>query len=152
METSNLQNKNLLGIDHGEKFIGLAIARGKFVGPLETLQIKIDHLLENQAIEKILEIAKQENISEIIIGLPLVAGQENRTSKRIRNFGNKIKRYFRSKNINNIHIEYTDESYTSIESQESLINLGVPQEKRSDEHAMAACKILNRYIESRNNF
>jgi putative holliday junction resolvase len=58
-----------LGIDHGQKRIGLALsdAGGKLATPLEVLQVTS----EEAAIGAILELIEKEDVRRIVVGLPL---------------------------------------------------------------------------------
>lgn len=79
----------LLGIDYGEKKIGLAIADSeiKIASPYKILTNGEDILA------KIREICQEEEIEKIIIGVPLtLKSSTSKQTKKVFNFINKLKK------------------------------------------------------------
>ncbi len=85
---------NYLGIDYGEKNIGLALAD-------DELKIARPFCIVNN-LKQIQKIIKQEKINKIIIGLPKGFKQETEQTKKTREF---------AKNFSNF--EFIDERLTS---------------------------------------
>lgn len=83
-----------LGIDYGEKNIGLAIGNDDLK---IALPFKIVHNLK-----QIKEIIKKEKIDKIIIGLPLGFKGETEETKKTKEFAKNFK-----------HFEFVDETFTS---------------------------------------
>jgi len=133
-------NKKALGIDYGTKYIGLAIASGDTVAPLEILENKFGHYIGELAIQRISKIIREENIEIIITGLPLLNGEETKAVRDIRVFIHKLKKTIPS----NIVIRFADESYSSKIAVSNAIKLNVSKKRRKDDHALAACEILKR--------
>lgn len=75
-----------LGIDWGEKNIGLAVSdsSGKFVRPLEVVRVNTK---TQEHFEKISEVIDQWKVENLVIGLPLgPGGEENSSSKKVKAF------------------------------------------------------------------
>ncbi|MEK7500641.1 MAG: Holliday junction resolvase RuvX [Patescibacteria group bacterium] len=78
---------NYLGIDYGEKRIGLAKADGqlKIATPLDTI------VNDAGVFDRLREIVLEESISTIVVGLPMsFDGRENAFAGRIRAFAAKL--------------------------------------------------------------
>ena len=121
--------KNIIGIDYGERFIGLAIKK-KLLNtpyPLKILDSKeVDILVE---IEKVLH---DNEIEEIVIGYPIgLNNHETRMTKVVDKFITKD-----LSKICELPVIKVDERMTS-----KLIN---DNNKRSDD--LAALEILNSYL------
>ncbi|OQB44314.1 MAG: putative Holliday junction resolvase [Parcubacteria group bacterium ADurb.Bin159] len=97
---------NFLGVDFGEKFVGLAIAKEPlFIAfPYKTLEYKNKKELINQ----LLEIIKENSISQIIIGWPVsLSNKSTKQTKKTQKFIQEFKKYIK------IPILTTDERLTS---------------------------------------
>lgn len=128
----------IIGVDLGKKTTGLAISSGTIASPLQT----VTHNNIDQAIEKISKIAREEQADKIVLGF--VEG--------------KIKKYFqefaRRLQLKNPQIEVVlvDETLTSRQATETMININLPKNKRRQkEHEFAACHILESYLNELND-
>lgn len=75
-----------LGIDYGEKRIGLAVSDESF-----TLARELDILSPVEFWKQILTIIENHQISQIVLGLPLnMSGEETEMTKKIINFKSQI--------------------------------------------------------------
>jgi len=120
-------NKKFLGIDYGDKRVGLSLAEGN--GP--ALPFKV---IENKnLIEEIKEIIKQEYINEVVVGLPnSFSGEENERFTITKNFITKLKAAL------DIKVATVDEQLTS----KLYEKMGVT----SDIDKYAATAILDTYL------
>lgn len=124
----------ILGIDLGKKTTGLAISSGTIASPLKT----ITHKNLKEAIEKISTICKEEFVDKIVLGY--VEGE-------IKTYFEEFAKKFKAKNPN-IEIVMIDETLTSRQAVETMINIDLPKNKRSKkEHEVAAALILQSYLE-----
>ena len=103
---TNSQEERFLGIDYGEKRIGIAISDPLFLiaTPLKTVdRKKID--------ENIREILERFPVKKIIIGYPLrTDGKKGKRVEVVEKFAKKIKEKF------NVEIELWDERFSTIEA------------------------------------
>lgn len=76
-----------LGIDYGQKRIGLAISddEGKIAFPYKVVYNK------SGVLDEILSVLKKEKITKIIIGLPVpFSGKENKQTEEVKIFAKKL--------------------------------------------------------------
>lgn len=133
----------LLGIDFGEKRIGLAISDpgGEFALPLHTIARRSDR----SAIDAIGEIARQRQIDELVLGEPIrLSGERGPAAARVRRFGRRLE------STTGLPIVFVNESLTTVEAAERLRAGGVDPRK-SPEHldALAAQILLQEELDRR---
>ncbi len=122
----------LLAVDIGKRRTGLAVgdSGSGFVMALDTFHHKTDEAL----VEKICEVVKQKNISELIIGLPrLPQGTEGEQA----NFVKKIVKILEEKT--GLPMTLLDERYTTKQAS------GM----ESDPDARAACDLASLALDQR---
>ena len=77
----------LLGIDVGERRIGVAVSEGRIAVPLEVVL----HQSRAADIERIANIAREQDVAAVIVGLPMtMSGEERGQAKRTRVFGDQL--------------------------------------------------------------
>jgi len=134
----------VLGIDFGRKRIGLALSDSlRMVGtPLET----VDGESQKKATRRIREILVENQISEIVIGLPLhMNGDVGELAQAATDFGEKLK-----KQVPGLVVHMWDERMTSMEAERAL-QLGDAKAGRKKEmrDQLAAQLILQSWLDSR---
>ena len=128
---------NLLGIDFGEKRIGIAMSLNNSVVPLNT----INNTSDTAAIQEIGRYSIENKVKKIIIGIPLTAdGKETPKARIVRRFGKKVKIYTKKP------VEYYNEYGTSVEAMEYALDTGISQKRRKTHDHLAAAIILKKYI------
>ncbi len=129
----------ILGVDFGERRIGLAMAIHGLAEPFSIIEAKNP----TAAIEKIVEVCQQEEIKEIVLGLPLDSeGQIGPAAKKVKEFGQKLGRE------TDLKIIFWDEALTSEEALAKMIESGRRQKKRRKLDDVAAALILQEYLEA----
>jgi putative Holliday junction resolvase len=131
----------LLGIDHGDSRIGLAISDelGAFAHPYRTLQTG------PKVIDEIRVIVEREQISGIIIGLPKnMDGTLGASAAKAKAFGEQL-----AKVVPTIKIQFWDERLTTREAQRVLHTAGknTKQSKKMIDQ-VAAQILLQNYLDS----
>lgn len=135
MSTNN-NEEILLGIDYGERNIGLAFGRNGFATPLHT----ISGANTEEAIKEISRFCIESKITKIIIGLPLTAdNKETKKSHEIRRFAKRLKIVLKKP------LEYVNEYQTTKDAIEGAIEMGVSQKSRRTVDHIAAALILKQY-------
>lgn len=132
----------IAAIDLGKVKIGLAMTdlTGKVALPFAT--IEAEKSLKDSA-DKILKRLPLKEVSEIIIGLPLLLnGQKGKMALIVEEFA----KIMQSKI--SIPIVLVDERFSSLEAERSLKEANLNRKKREDE--IAALIILKSYVSSRN--
>lgn len=129
----------ILGIDHGDKYIGLSISEdGGNAYALST----ISYSSFSKALDQIQKICQESQVDKIVIGLPLSSeGKETQQSQKAIAFGDKLGQLL------NLDIEYQEERLTSFAAKQKLGR--VPKKKyRQAENALAAEIILQDYLDN----
>ena len=131
----------ILGIDPGEKNIGVAISdpTGSLARPLTTIQ----HSSRPLDAASIAQLAAEEQVGKIIVGMATdLDGKPNVSGRR----GLRLAAAIRSQTA--IPVEMWDESYSTQDARQSQIRLGVPQKKRRGHlDELAAAVILQAYLD-----
>lgn len=118
----------LLGIDFGEKNIGLAIAEGPLAAPLGTVKRMVT----------IQKICQQQGIEKIVIGL-----SEGLMGQKTQRFGASLSQ------LTGLPVVYQDETLTSVEAEIMMIKSAKPRRKRRTQRdAFSACLILQNYLDT----
>lgn len=121
---------NILAIDYGKKYIGLALAD-------DTLKIAMPYkVLENKdsLVEDLIGIIKEEKIERVIVGRPIgLSGSETKQTKLTDTFINHLKKQVK------IPVVGFDERLTSKMADKLLQN-------SKENHSVAATIILQDYL------
>ena len=132
----------ILGIDYGEKRMGISISdeRRKIALPLETICGEDEIFLQRVGM-----LIAQHNICEIVIGLPLnLSGDESPMSVKVRDFARRIGSF-------GVRISFVDERLTTVEAERALRELGTePSKNRERLDIIAATLILQTYLDTVN--
>tara|TARA_Y100001970_G_C14180009_1_gene829281 strand:- start:926 stop:1339 length:414 start_codon:yes stop_codon:yes gene_type:complete len=133
-----------LGIDFGEKRVGLALSDrlNLIASPYKTLQ----HKSEGDLLSKIKEIVTDKEVKIFVLGLPLnMKGEDSPQTKKVRKF----KKLLSSLNL---PIVYEDERFTSVMAKNSLILQKVKTgDNKSEIDRTAAAIILQQYLDKNSN-
>ena len=134
----------LLGIDYGEKYIGIAVTDELSIAahPLTTV------ICDKTEFDRINELVRKYEVNKIIIGLPKnMDGSSGKSVDRVITFADELKKV-----ISDIPIEFIDERLTTREAEERLIGLGVSRKKKKSKiNQLSACIILESYLNRLNN-
>jgi putative Holliday junction resolvase len=125
----------VLGIDFGEKRIGLAISdpEGRMALALTTLVRRDDR----SAISAIAEIARREGIERLVLGEPVsLDGTRGPAAARVRRFGARLAARTA------LPLTFVDESLTSVEAAARLRAAGIDPRREPERIDAAAAQIL----------
>lgn len=128
----------LLGIDYGQKRVGLAISQAGMAFPFKTL-IKTSR---DTLLAELLDIVRTEQIKAIVLGLPLdLDGQETLTTRQVRNFQASLARRTA------LPIHTVNEALTSFEAGQRLRQAGIsPRKQAAMCDQVAAVCILETFL------
>ncbi len=129
-----------LGIDFGEKRIGLALsdAEGRWALPWKAIERRTDR----RAVYQIADLARQEGIGLLVIGEPReLDGSAGAAVERVRRFGERLAR------VTGLPLSWVDETLTTVEAIERLRAGGLDQPGRRD--AVAAQILLQEALDRR---
>jgi len=122
----------ILGIDFGLKNIGLALSESELAEPFGQLKITTIALL----VEKLKKICLEQKIELIVLGLP-----EGKIATPVKQFGQNLQKTI------NLPLIFQDETLTSKEATQKMLEIGKPLKKRREDHVFAACLILQAYLD-----
>ena len=134
----------ILGIDHGEARIGLAISDelGMLAHPLETVSGRDT----KAAIDRIVEIVGEKSVTSIVLGLPLrMDGSAGTAVEKVRQFGKTLANQLPER----VTLLEMDERLTTVSAWEKLHEAG--RNEKNSRHLIdqaAAIEILQDYLDS----
>jgi len=132
----------ILGVDHGEKRIGLAVSdpTATIASPFKV----IEHISRLMDAAQVASLAQENEVGLIVIGQSFdEEGRPNLAGRRAAKFANALKEQ------TNIPIILWDESFSTQDARMTRIELGVSRKKRAGhQDALAAVVILQSYLES----
>lgn len=133
----------LLGIDFGFKRIGIAIAETRPCIITARPPIEASGKLAADA-QKLVEMARKEEVDEVVIGLPIEeSGDEGRMARICRTLAGHVAN-------GGLKVNLVDERLTSVEAEANLRNDGERDLKASERRKLkdgeAARLILERFI------
>jgi len=132
----------LLGLDFGEKRIGMAVSDGLFI----TAQVagKIEYEGERGWEEPLKAAVQKYSAHKIVVGLPIrMDGKDTAQTTKTREFIENVKA------IVSIPVDSYDERFTSVSAQRTLISAGVNRKKRKQViDGLAAQIMLQTYMNS----
>lgn len=125
-----------IAIDVGTKRVGLAASDdlGIIAKPVLTIE-------RDGAVEYIAGLVETEKVSRIVVGLPyLPSGRLGSQSKDVIEFVEELHKE------TDLPIDYENEVLTSVEAENRLKSLSKKRINKADVDAMAACIILESYL------
>lgn len=129
----------MLGVDVGERWIGLAFSEGLVAVPLTV----IEHRSREEDLSRVAQIAREREADAVVVGLPLdVSGEEGLQARRARRFGEALARRLDAPVI------YQDERLSSLDAADAVRASGqrVRRGRRVDD--VAAALILQAHLDS----
>ncbi len=128
----------ILGIDYGDKRIGIAIAQDKWIKPLDV----VINESKEKAIRQIEALIEKNKITKVVIGLPKPL--KTRMNERLaitKNFAEQLK------NKVFIPVEFSSEIFTT--KLAKTFSYTKKQQKHID--SRAACFVLEQYLKKKQN-
>jgi putative Holliday junction resolvase len=130
-----------LGIDYGEKRIGLALSDPTLTIAQTFKTIHYSSLKD--LLRQISDLVEELEIDKIILGLPLtMKGSDSQKTTEVRTFGEKMDRRL------DVPVIYVDERFTTIRAHQILNEMGKqPSKTRQKVDQLAAQQILQTYLD-----
>lgn len=132
----------ILAVDHGEKRIGLALSdpTGTLASPLTVIK----HVSRLMDAAQVANLAAENGVGLIVIGQSFdEEGNPNLAGRRAAKFAEALQEQTQ------IPIELFDESFSTQDARQTVIELGFSRKKRAGHHdSLAAVMILRSYIEA----
>lgn len=133
--------KQLLGVDFGEKRVGVAVS-----DPTATIASPrgvIVRRSNRQVAEHVAELAREPGIVAVVLGLPLdSAGEEGYQARRVRRFADALRPLL------NVPLVFWDESLSSVDASRALQQAGARRKRRAGPiDDVAAAVMLQAYLD-----
>jgi len=139
-----------LGIDYGEKRVGIAVSDENKKYSFSRDFIENDAKFYNQ----LLKIIKEEKISKIILGYPLnMSSEKTNQTRKVEDFRSKLENFLK-KNSEEAEIIFFDERFTSRIAESHLKHSCLKKSTRQNKgliDSASAQIILQDYIDKTNN-
>jgi putative Holliday junction resolvase len=135
----------VLGIDFGEKRVGLAVSdpTGKIATPLETVQRRAG---KRPPLAQLERIGKSLAVEHVVMGLPLdLRGEENAWCQEVRDVGRRLAERL------GVGVSFVDERLTSVRAGRAVRESGLrkgEREKKERVDAAAAQLILQAWLDA----
>ena len=124
----------ILSIDYGTKKIGFAL--GNLQQKLSLPYGQIENRGSKFVLNKIRKICQIEEVSKIVVGLPVsLNGRKEKSAEKVREFIKELKKVVK------ISIVTEDERLTTKQAQKLL------KDSKKDDHSIAAMLILQGYLD-----
>lgn len=135
----------VLGLDVGEKRIGIAISDE--LGITSRGLMVLERKGFNEDVKKVVEIAEQNSVDKILIGLPVnMNGTYGKGVENVKKFGEKLRSIYKAQVI------YWDERLTTVAAQKVLIDADISRKKRKGViDKLAAVLILQSFLDYLHN-
>ncbi|MDO4166081.1 MAG: Holliday junction resolvase RuvX [Eubacteriales bacterium] len=134
----------IMGLDYGDKTVGVAISDGMMLTaqPVETIKRDRPSKLR-KTLARLEDLMEEYDVETVVIGLPKrMNNEEGERCERTREFGDMIERR------TGLTVVYQDERLTTVEADAVLQEGGVRKERRKQYiDKMAASIILQGYLD-----
>lgn len=140
----------VLALDVGEATIGVARSDALGITAQGLLTIFRESIKKDTT--KIIDILREDDYSEIVIGMPLNTYGEAKNEQSIftEKFADKLQNKLRSSGMSNIKVEFYDERFTTKMARDVLIQGGVKDKKQKDViDKQAAVILLQSYLDKK---
>ena len=135
----------VLGIDYGQKRIGLALSdpTGTLASPLPTLKRRAG---KRPPLKALTDLIREHEVGEIVMGLPLTLdGEDSEWTREVREVADALAER------SGVPVHLVDERFTSQRAERAIRAIGLPREKRQQKErvdAAAAILILQGWLDS----
>lgn len=133
---------SVLGLDVGEKRIGVALAEGSIAIPLTVIK-RVEDAAD---LQRVISLAHEHNVDIIVVGLPFsMDGSIGAQAEGVLEFAGALGQ------VTDIPVDTYDERLSTVEADRLMREAGAKRGKRKENlDAMAAAVILQGYIDRGN--
>jgi len=133
--------RRILGIDPGERRVGLALSDPLHVTAqgLETFDRRTGDLLDHIA-----ALIDEHGVTAVVVGYPVsMSGRPNESSARAEELARQVERRFA------LPVTLWDERLSSVEAKRAMAGTGAARKAKGNVDRVAAILILQNYLDSR---
>ena len=132
----------ILGLDYGERRIGVAISDQLEIAghPRPTIE------REGDEFERIADMVAREGVAQVVVGMPLqMDGTDGPAARKVRGFVKRLRKFLRDTPVATV-----DERLTTAQAHRALTEMKAKRRvRRREVDRMAAQIILQRYLDRR---
>lgn len=134
----------MLGVDFGEKRIGVAVSdpTGTIASPLETVKRRAG---KRPPLNRLADTARAWEVRHVVVGLPLsLTGEENEWCAEVRTMGRNLAKRLE------LDVSFVDERMTSVRAERAVRAVGLSKRARREKgrvDAGAAQLILQAWLD-----
>ncbi|MSQ41008.1 MAG: Holliday junction resolvase RuvX [Dehalococcoidia bacterium] len=130
-----------LGLDYGERRIGIAVSDG--AGSMAFPRRALGRTTLDKDLAAILRVVREEVVERIVVGLPRsLDGSIGGQAKRVQEFVSALQQ------LSDVPVETWDERFSTFEATEAMRQAGVqPSRNKGRVDAAAAALILQRWLD-----
>ena len=147
-------NKKILGLDYGDKSIGLSLydIETDFFSPYKTIYRDRKNIIR-KSIREIVDIIIKNNVSIVVLGMPLNEdGSENERCTLTREFKELLNKRLIDSGVCDVKIDFINEFNTTYEAKEYMKEYGFNDEDiKKNIDTISSLVILKDYINMREN-
>ena len=134
-----------MGLDIGERRIGVALSDP--LGIMASALTVIERTTDDAAIKQIVELARQNDVERIVIGLPRsLDGSLGKQAQTVEAFIELLKSH------TELPVITWDERFSTVAAEKTLLEAGMKRDKRKRHRdAVAAAFILQGYLDRERN-
>jgi putative pre-16S rRNA nuclease len=138
-----MKNMRVMGLDVGDKNIGVAVSDELLLTAQVRPTIRRKSLKSD--LELIRSLAKENDVQEIVVGQPLnMDGTFSKQTRKVARFAEELRK------VIDLPIVFWDERLTSFEAEQHLEQMGLNwRQRRGQVDKIAAVLILQNYLDSR---
>ena len=129
-----------MAIDYGEKRCGVAVT-----DPLQLIATSLSTQNTEHLESFLIQYCKSESVDKIVFGMPKHKdGNDTHLSNVIRSFSIQIQQ-----KINHLSVDFINESFSSFEAKQKILESGVKKSKRRDKSLvdqLTAVILLQKYL------
>lgn len=132
----------ILGLDHGERRIGVAVSDA--TGTIASPHSVIDRRMTDVPVA-LRSLVTEFAVERVVVGLPLLlSGEEGQAARSARAFADQVAQE------TGLPVLLQDERYTTVTAEDALIEGGVRRRRRRDvRDKVAAAVMLQSYLDGR---
>ena len=139
--TSDSEHTRIMGLDIGEKRIGVALSDSlRIIAGALTV---VERVTDDAALKQIIDLARENEVERIVVGMPRsLDGSLGKQAQAVQSFVDLLKKR------TDIPVVTWDERLSTVAAERTLLEVGMKRDKRKKRRdSLAAAIILQGYLD-----